>query len=70
MKALLREKVELSTPFAILIVSFLKFHICRVGASTSRRNSLGNTPDLWLAQGAHPHIPFVIASSTPLYLYA
>ncbi len=44
--------------FALLIVSFLKFHVFRVGACTSCRNSLGNTPDLWLAQGAHPHIPF------------
>ncbi len=44
--------------------SKLKFHIFRVGACTSCRNSLGNTPDLWLAQGAHPHIPFSFASSS------
>ena len=67
MKAPLREKVIAKThlvsptPFMYLL---LNFQIFRLGTSTSRRNSLGNTPDLWLAQGTHPHIPLGIASSS------
>ena len=67
MKAPLREKVIAKThlvsptPFMYLL---LNFQIFRLGTSTSRRNSLSSAPDMWLAQGGHPHFIFALASAS------